>query len=113
MLLPRPLVKYPVMHPTPSNPFRDFSARRLVDACGHYIKQLRARRPRSVAEREQLTEDLAYLLIALAQHIDVTKGIPRLPEYRVGKGVGLADAFRDAYQDQVRPLRHRPPRQLN
>ena len=53
------------MRPTPANPFRDFSARRLVDACGHYIKQLRARRPRSVAEREQLTEDLVYLVLGV------------------------------------------------
>ena len=94
------------MHWTPANPFRDFSARRLVNTCGHYIKQLQARRQRSVAEREQLTEDLCYLLIALSQHIDGPKGQPGSPEHRVGKGADLADTFRCAYQDDVRALRH-------
>lgn len=83
---------------------------RLVDACGHYIKQLQTRRQRSIAAREQLTEDVAYLLIALSQHIDSPKGRPGSPEYRVGNGADFADVFLDAYQDAVRALRHRTMR---
>ena len=36
--------------------------------------------------------------------------MPGSPEHRIEKGADLADAFREAYQDEVRALRHRTMR---
>jgi hypothetical protein len=95
------------MRQPPGNPFRDYSGHRLANACGHYIKQLRTRRQRSVAEREQLVEDVAYLLIALSQFIETPKGAPSAPEQLIIKGGDFVAAFRTAYMHELEAGRYR------
>jgi hypothetical protein len=95
------------MRQPPGNPFRDYSGHRLANACGHYITQLRTRKRRSVAEREQLVEDVAYLLIALCSYIETPKGMPAAPEQLVSKGADFVDAFRTAYLNELEVGRYR------
>jgi hypothetical protein len=72
-----------------------------------YIKQLRTRRRRSAAEREQLVEDVAYLLITLTQFIETPKGAPSAPEQLILKGAEFVGPFRTAYMDELEARRYR------
>ena len=50
------IVFNPGMYQLSGNPFRDVGAKRLVGACGRYVAQLWALRPRTVAERSDLSK---------------------------------------------------------
>lgn len=95
------------MRPQPGNPFRDLHGRELSRACGQYIKALQARKSRSVAERAQLAEDVAYLLIAVSRYIDGPCGAPSSPEHQVGLGGEFAQLFRQHHLAEQQRLRYR------
>jgi hypothetical protein len=60
-----------------------------------------------VAEREQLVEDVAYLLIALCGYVETPKGMPSAPEKLINKGADFVDAFRTAYMQDLEAGRYR------
>ena len=95
------------MRAAPSNPFRSCGTRRLVLACERFTAELRARRPRSKAERERLAEDVAYLLLAIAHRLGGPPGMPNSPEQPIARGAAFGETWQNAYMHGLQTLRDR------
>lgn len=95
------------MRSAPSNPFRSCGTRRLVQACERFTAELRARRPRSKAERERLAEDVAYLLLAIANRLGGPPGLPNAPEQLIARGAAFTESWQQVYMRGTETLRDR------
>lgn len=95
------------MRQAPANPFRTCGTRRLVQACERFTQELRARRPRSKAERERLAEDVAFLLLAVAHRLGAPPGLPDSPEQRIARGAAFTESYRSFYMQGLQTLRDR------
>jgi hypothetical protein len=71
------------MKPVAQNPYIHASFAGIARACSEFAQELEERRPRSRQEREQLAQNLRYLLIVVASRFDYGDTVPGSPEQGV------------------------------